>query len=81
MRALERLAVSVMLATGGGLLIPRGQSAPADTVPQKTICASALAFGGEDARTLYITACDAIYAIPLKAPGILEGPAERPRRS
>lgn len=42
--------------------------------PQKAICASALAFGGDDARTLYITACDVIYALRLKTAGILEGP-------
>ncbi len=46
-----------------------------DAQPRKTLCASALAFGGDDARTLYITACDDIYAIQLRAPGILEGPA------
>jgi gluconolactonase len=45
-----------------------------DAEPRKTICASALAFGGDDAKTLYVTACDYIYAIPLRAPGILEGP-------
>lgn len=43
--------------------------------PQRLICASALAFGGDDAKTLYVTACDDIYAIDLKAPGRLQGPA------
>lgn len=42
--------------------------------PKKLICASAMAFGGDDAKTLYVTACDDIYAIALKTPGILEGP-------
>lgn len=46
-----------------------------DTEPQEALCASALAFGGNDAKTLYVTACDVIYAIPLRVPGILEGPA------
>ena len=45
-----------------------------DREPSKLVCASALAFGGDDAKTLYITACDDIYAIRLKAPGLLEGP-------
>jgi gluconolactonase len=49
--------------------------APGDTEPRKTTCASALAFGGDDAKTLYITACEHIFAIQLKAPGVLEGPA------
>jgi gluconolactonase len=46
-----------------------------DQEPRKTTCASSLAFGGDDAKTLYITACEFIYAIALRAPGILEGPA------
>ncbi len=46
----------------------------ADAEPRKLICASALAFGGDDAKTLYVTACDDIYAIRLKSPGRLEGP-------
>jgi sugar lactone lactonase YvrE len=43
--------------------------------PRKTACASSIAFGGDDARTLYIAACEFIYALPLRAPGALEGPA------
>ncbi len=46
-----------------------------DKEPAKLICASAVAFGGDDAKTLYITACDDVYAIRLKTPGRLEGPA------
>ena len=45
-----------------------------DAEPRKTACASSLAFGGDDARTLYITACEFIYALPLRAAGVLEGP-------
>jgi gluconolactonase len=48
---------------------------PGPTEPAKLICASALAFGGDDAKTLYITACDDVYAIRLRSPGLLEGPA------
>lgn len=44
--------------------------------PRKITCASSLAFGGDDAKTLYITACEYIYAIRLRTPGILEGPAQ-----
>jgi len=46
-----------------------------DAEPQQALCASAMAFGGDDAKTLYVTACDVIYAIPLREPGRLEGPA------
>jgi gluconolactonase len=48
---------------------------PGDAEPRKTTCASSLAFGGDDAKTLYVTGCEYIYAIPLRAPGALEGPA------
>jgi gluconolactonase len=47
---------------------------PSEEEPRKTVCASALAFGGDDGRTLYVTACEYLYAIALKSPGILEGP-------
>ena len=46
-----------------------------DTEPRKTLCASSLAFGGDDAKTLYVAGCEYIYAIPLKKPGALQGPA------
>jgi gluconolactonase len=46
-----------------------------DAEPRKTACASSLAFGGNDARTLYIAACERLYSIRLRSPGILEGPA------
>jgi gluconolactonase len=55
----------------GVLHLPR----PGNIEPARLICASALAFGGDDAKTLYITACDDVYAIRLKSPGVLEGPA------
>ncbi len=46
-----------------------------DAEPRKTACASSLTFGGDDAKTLYISACEHIYSVPLRAPGILQGPA------
>ena len=46
-----------------------------DAEPRKSTCASSLAFGGDDAKTLYVTSCEFIYAIPLRAAGSLEGPA------
>ena len=30
--------------------------------------------GGTDARTLFVTACDAVYRIPTKTTGLLPGP-------
>ena len=45
-----------------------------DAEPRKSACASSLAFGGDDAKTLYIAACENIYAIQLRSPGILQGP-------
>ena len=48
---------------------------PGEAEPRKTTCASSVAFGGDDAKTLYVTACEHIYAIQLRAAGILEGAA------
>jgi gluconolactonase len=36
--------------------------------PRKISCASSLAFGGDDWKTLYISACEQIYALQLKTP-------------
>jgi gluconolactonase len=44
--------------------------------PKKQICSTNVAFGDNDGRTLYVAACDAVYKIRLKVPGILEGPKE-----
>jgi gluconolactonase len=40
---------------------------PGPSEPRKTVCASSLAFGGDDGRTLYVTGCEHIFAIPLKS--------------
>ncbi|MEJ1963429.1 MAG: SMP-30/gluconolactonase/LRE family protein [Gammaproteobacteria bacterium] len=42
--------------------------------PKKQICSTNVAFGENDARTLFVAACDAVYKIRLKMPGILQGP-------
>ena len=42
--------------------------------PKRQICATNDAFGGPDGRSLFITACDAIYKIQLKTVGIVPGP-------
>ncbi len=42
--------------------------------PKKQICATNVAFGNADGKTLYIAACDAVYKIRLKVAGVLEGP-------
>ena len=39
--------------------------------PKKQICATNIAFGGPDARTLFIAGCDAVYTIQLKTPGVV----------
>ena len=41
--------------------------------PKRQICATNEAFGG-DGRDLYISACDVVYKIRLKTPGIIPGP-------
>ena len=42
--------------------------------PKRQICATNVAFGDPDGRGLYVTACDAIYRIRLKATGVMLGP-------
>jgi gluconolactonase len=44
--------------------------------PKKQICSTNVAFGDNDARTLFVAACDAVYKIRLKVPGILQGPGD-----
>jgi gluconolactonase len=43
--------------------------------PKKQICATNVAFGDADGKTLYIAACDAVYKVRLKVAGVVEGPA------
>jgi len=45
-----------------------------DREPRKSACASSLAFGGDDARTLHISACENIYSIPLRRREFCSGP-------
>jgi gluconolactonase len=44
--------------------------------PRKQICATNLAFGDADGKSLYITACMNLYKIRLKTPGVLPGPSK-----
>lgn len=37
--------------------------------PKRQICASNLAFGGREGRTLFIAACQAVFKLPLRASG------------
>ena len=43
--------------------------------PKRQICATNVAFGDIDGKGLYVTACDAVYRIRLKATGVMPGPA------
>jgi gluconolactonase len=42
--------------------------------PKRQICATNIAFGDLDARSLYVTACDHVYRIRLKVGGVMPGP-------
>ena len=42
--------------------------------PKTQICATNVAFGDADGRTLYVAACDAVYRVRLKVAGPLQGP-------
>ena len=39
--------------------------------PKRQICATNVAFGGPDGRTLFMAGCDSVYTIQLKAAGIV----------
>jgi gluconolactonase len=45
-----------------------------DDEPKRQICATNLAFGDADGKSLYVTACDDVYRIRLKVPGVMPGP-------
>jgi gluconolactonase len=42
--------------------------------PKRQICATNVAFGDLDAKSLYVTACDHVYRIRLKVAGVMAGP-------
>jgi gluconolactonase len=42
--------------------------------PKRQICATNVAFGDLDARSLYVTACDHVYRIRMKVAGVMPGP-------
>ena len=42
--------------------------------PKRQICATNVAFGDADGRSLYITACDHVYRIRMKIQGVIPGP-------
>jgi gluconolactonase len=41
--------------------------------PQRQICATNLTFGDNDGKSLYITACEALYRIRLNTAGVRPG--------
>jgi gluconolactonase len=46
--------------------------------PKRQICATNVAFGDRDGKSLFITACDAVYRIRLKVAGTMRGAARSP---
>jgi len=42
--------------------------------PKRQICATNVAFGGTDNKTLFIAGCDAVYSVQMRVPGIAQGP-------
>ncbi len=48
--------------------------------PKRQICATNVAFGDVDGKSLYVTACDAVYRIRLKVAGVMPGPGGRSTR-
>ncbi len=46
--------------------------------PKRQICATNVAFGDRDGKSLFVTACDAVYKIRLKVAGVMQGPKPKP---
>jgi gluconolactonase len=42
--------------------------------PKRQICATNVAFGDPDGKSLYVTACDHVYRIRMKVTGVMPGP-------
>lgn len=42
--------------------------------PKRQLCATNVAFGGQDNKTLFIAGCDAVFSVQMKVPGIAQGP-------
>jgi gluconolactonase len=45
--------------------------------PKRQICATNVAFGDPDGKSLYVTACDHVYRIRMKVTGVMPGPPTR----
>src|SRR5215510_787187 len=45
--------------------------------PKRQICATNVAFGDADGKSLYVTACDHVYRIRMKVAGVMPGPKTR----
>ena len=45
--------------------------------PKRQICATNVAFGDPDGKSLYVTACDHVYRIRMKVAGVMPGPPSR----
>jgi gluconolactonase len=48
-----------------------------DTEPRARVCATNVAFGDDDNRGLYITACTHLFRIRLNQPGVRPGQVQR----
>jgi membrane-bound PQQ-dependent dehydrogenase (glucose/quinate/shikimate family) len=59
----------VRVTTPGGKLLGTINLPVSSEEPKRQICASNLAFGGREGRTLFITACQAVFKLPLRASG------------
>ena len=46
--------------------------------PKRQICATNVAFGDRDGKSLFVTACDAVYRIRMKVAGVMQGPKAKP---
>jgi hypothetical protein len=72
--AQTRSGRSHVLLIGPSCSYSTGGAGPGSVRVTSQICSTNVAFGDNDARTLFVAACDAVYKIRLMTPGILQGP-------
>jgi gluconolactonase len=67
----------VRITSPGGTLLGYLNLPIVGAEPKRQICATNVAFGDPDGKSLYVTACDHVYRIRMKVAGVMPGPHSR----
>lgn len=63
----------VQITSPAGVVLGRLHLPQPAGEPRARVCATNLAFGGPDNRTLFITACTHLFSLPVRMPGVRAG--------